>query len=146
MATPTPARYSLEGRTEKKKTGQIQSLVRWWYLIHSQPRTKNCTTTVPLIVPDPQSATHEQLTTVPLIVPDPQSATHEQLHNDSADSLVLQMAALRSKVRRESVYELGAVQTIFFQTSHIRPAGRLLREGTVSNGLRCRESARAGRS
>ena len=83
---------------------------------------------------------------MPLIVPHPQSATHEQLHNDSADSLVLQMAALRSKVRRESVYELGTVQTIFFQTSHIRPAGRLLWEETVSNGLRCRESARAGRS
>lgn len=71
-----------------------------------------------------------------LMVPDPQLATHEQLHNDSADSLVPQMPTLRSKVLRESVYELGAVQTIFFQTSHIRPAGRLLREGTVSNGLR----------
>ena len=67
---------------------------------------------------------------------DAQSATHKQLHNDRADSLVPPMPTLRSKVRRESVYDLGAVQTIFFQTSHIRPAGRLLREGTVSNGLR----------
>ena len=55
MATPTPARYSLEGRTEKNEKKKKNNNKNW---------------------PDSKFGT--------LMVPDPQPATHEKLHNDNA--------------------------------------------------------------